>query len=151
MLLVQASSGLQSDNDFPPPPHTHTERETMRASRSPPLLQGYSPPLLQGCSCSLLREVLGPREARCGAARGWGVGAEFWASKRALEARPLGFWERALELSMGGADVPRYGSPGSTASTRGYCFEARFATNLERYFWRALILGPCGWPERVRV
>mmetsp|Transcript_61750 Transcript_61750/g.139784 ORF Transcript_61750/g.139784 Transcript_61750/m.139784 type:complete len:118 (+) Transcript_61750:3-356(+) len=25
---------------------------------------------------------------------------------------------------MGGADVPRYGSPGSTASTRGYCFEA---------------------------
>ena len=78
----------------------------------------------KGCGCRLLKKIL--PGSPC-VPRGWGVGAEFWASKGAILARPLAFWERLLRESLQGPDVPRYGHravEGSKATEAGYCFEA---------------------------
>jgi hypothetical protein len=100
-------------------------RKVVHRAAFVPLAEGK-----KGCSCALLARVL-PGEP-C-AARSWPVGAEFWASKAAVLARPLSFWRNALLESVGGPEVARFGSDnGSRASPAGYCFEA---------LWPALLSG----------
>jgi hypothetical protein len=107
----------------------------------------------RACDCSFLRQLFagvsgawvsgaGPTEgllteagsteagkaagpASCGQTWGYNVGAEFWAHRATVEARPRAFWLRAFTAAVSGEPVARSGrTSASKASKAGYCFEA---------------------------
>lgn len=101
--------------------HSRKNKGSVHRAAFVPIAEGK-----KGCSCALLKRIL-PSDP-C-TARSWPVGAEFWVSRAAILARPLDFWRNALQESMSGGDMPRFGSSnGSKASPAGYCFEALWPT-----------------------
>jgi hypothetical protein len=101
----------------------------------------------------------------CSKTWSWTVGAEFWASRERIAARPQEFWERALRVAMSGKDMPRFGHAGgvhgggggnrgrgvsvgsnfdapppkaSFASETGYCFESVWHAILGEHLYGTL-------------
>mmetsp|Transcript_71125 Transcript_71125/g.143170 ORF Transcript_71125/g.143170 Transcript_71125/m.143170 type:complete len:134 (+) Transcript_71125:1066-1467(+) len=57
-------------------------------------------------------------------------GAEFWAKNVRITARPLGFWQHAMDVAVSGKNFKRFGHAHSgvpapsLANEAGYCFES---------------------------
>ncbi len=81
-----------------------------------------------GCyrSCDAMAQLVERAQYRgCRKPYSWSVGAEFWAARRRVLARPRSYWEAAMALALGGRDIARYGhSRGDVATAVGYCFES---------------------------